>query len=184
MKNILLTGNPGVGKTTLIQKILHEVEGMAGGFYTQEMRENSRRTGFEIVTFTGKRGVLASISFKSPHRVGKYGVDVPGFDELAVQELQRALQQDDLIVIDEIGKMELFSKIFREMVRESLDSEKRLLATITKSRNAFVDNIKKRSDVQLITVTESNRNSLVSDLVNMINIEFMEKCKSTDDRKT
>lgn len=70
MRNILLTGDPGVGKTTLIQKVVQDLSGNAGGFYTKEIRENSRRIGFEIVTFSGRRGILASTKIRSPLNVG------------------------------------------------------------------------------------------------------------------
>ncbi|MFQ5824446.1 MAG: NTPase [bacterium] len=166
MKNILLTGRPGVGKTSLIQKIVHEFKGKAGGFYTQEIRNHNRRTGFEIVTLLGIKGILSSVDIKSPFRVGKYGVNLKDLEEIAVREIEKALQRDDLIVVDEIGKMELFSKNFQAVILKALNSPKPFLATITKSSNPFTDKIKKRNDVLLIEVTEENRNSIILEIIN------------------
>ena len=168
MKNILLTGRPSVGKTTLIQKIVSEFKGKAGGFYTQEIRKNQRRTGFEIVTFSGIRGILSSVYLKSPFHVARYRVNLKDLEEIGVREIEKALEEDDLIVVDEIGKMELFSSKFQTAITCVLDSPKIFLGTIMKGKNSFADKIKKRSDVFLVEVTEENRDSLIFEILKQV----------------
>jgi nucleoside-triphosphatase len=168
MKNILLTGRPGIGKTTLIQKIVDEFKGKAGGFYTREIRENHRRTGFEIVTFSGIKGILSSVQIKGPFRVGRYGVNLKDLEEIGVREIEKALDKDDLIVVDEIGKMELFSQKFKTAVTRALESPKPFLGTIMQGRNPFADKVKKRSDVSFVQVNERNRNSLIFEILRQI----------------
>lgn len=168
MKNILLTGSPGVGKTTLIQKIVRDYDGKAGGFYTQEITKNQRRTGFEIVTFSGVRGVLSSVYLKSPFHVGRYRVNLKDLEEIGVREMEKALEKDDLIVVDEIGKMELFSSKFQTAITRILASPKIFLGTIMKGKNSFADKIKERSDVFLVEVTEENRNSLIFEILKQV----------------
>ena len=107
--NILLTGYPGSGKTTVMTRLLALGGFNAGGFYTEEIREGNTRKGFKIITLGGDEAVLAEVGFPSKYRVGKYGVNVKGIEEVAVRALENALASKDLIIIDEIGKMECYS---------------------------------------------------------------------------
>jgi nucleoside-triphosphatase len=158
---LLLTGPPGVGKTRVIQKILTRTEMKTGGFYTQEMREKGRRTGFSLRTLDGRQGVLAHIDYQGGYRVGRYGVDIAVFEALALPALERALEQKELIVIDEIGKMELFSRRFQEMVLHILDqAEQHLLGVIHQGSDVFVAAIKRRRDVEIMAVSQANREGL------------------------
>jgi nucleoside-triphosphatase len=153
--NILVTGKPGVGKTTLIAKV---IEGQTvSGFFTKEIRKNKNRVGFSIETVDGKKGVLAHVNIESPFRVSKYRVNLKDIDEICVP----SLNTKGIIVIDEIGKMELFSRKFREKVVEILDT-RRVIATIMEQPHPFTDRIKQRNDVRLFTVTQENRNHLVN----------------------
>ena len=168
MKNILLTGVPGIGKTTIIQKVLGQTSARVGGFYTQEIREGKRRVGFRIVSLDGKEGILAHTHSKSRWRVGKYGVNVEETDRIGVAALERAVEESDLIVIDEIGRMELFSERFRQAVVHCLDSRTDVLGTIQMKRLPSLDTIRSRKDVVLIEVTTGNRHSLPETILNMI----------------
>lgn len=168
MKNILVTGNPGIGKTTLVQKIADEIQGKVGGFYTRERQERGRRTGFEIVTLSGKTGVLADVNLPGRYRVGKYGVNLKDLEDLAIPEIYETLEKGGLVIIDEIGKMELFSGEFKNAVLTALDSKEPVLATIAKHHNPFTDKIKKRDDVKILNMTEANRDSLKSEILNLI----------------
>jgi nucleoside-triphosphatase THEP1 len=172
IKNVLLTGKPGAGKTTALIAVVKMLGGSAGSFYTGEIREKGERTGFSIVTLSGERRVMASKAFKSACRVGKYGVDVEAIDATAVAAIEDALRHNDIIVIDEIGKMELFSKKFREAVTKALDSEKPVAGVIMENHNEFAGRVKEREDVMLIEVTASNR-----DRVPVLLKERIEKLK-------
>ncbi len=159
--NLLLTGLPGCGKTTVVEKVVAALpSGAAGGFVTYELREGDRRVGFEVCTLDGRRAVLAHVNIRSRHRVGRYGVDVEAFEEVGVQALEEALVARRLIVIDEIGKMELFSERFRQAVVEALDAAQPVLATITYRPHPWCDRIKAREDVEVWTVTQGNRDAL------------------------
>lgn len=156
----LLTGRPGVGKTTLVKKIIDRMPSVSmDGFYTKEIRAKGTRLGFELQGLSGHRRVLAHVDVTGPNRVGKYGVDTAGFERyLAGSNLLRP--DIDLIVIDEIGKMELFSNMFRGLVLELLNTDKHLLATIAFKGGGFIRAVKQRSDVHLFEITPENRDRL------------------------
>ncbi|HWO43177.1 MAG TPA: NTPase [Candidatus Eisenbacteria bacterium] len=165
---LLLTGNPGVGKTTLVRAVLQQLRGITcAGFYTAETRQAGRRTGFKIVTLDGHEATLASLGRLKP-TVGKYSIHVEAFEALIGPCLDPVTAGADLYVIDEIGKMELFSPLFRTRIIELLDRPANLLATITKHGNGFVAQIKRRSDVELIEVTRANRDALAQALARAI----------------
>lgn len=153
----LLTGMPGTGKTSLIKEITAEMGGRAGGFYTEEVRAGGVRQGFRIVTLGGQTAGLAHVSTRSPHRVSKYGVDIEGLERVGVTALQRAAEEADIIVIDEIGKMELLSKKFKTTVLEIIESGKKSLGTIMLKSDPWADMIKKKPQVQIITLNRNNR---------------------------
>ena len=111
---LLLTGPPGVGKTTVIHTVLSGIKITTGGFYTHEMRKGGRRVGFALKTLDSNEGVLARIDYQGRHRVGRYGVDLGLFEAMALPALEGALRTKRLIIVDEIGRMELFSRRFQE----------------------------------------------------------------------
>ena len=160
LKNIFITGNPGVGKTTLVHTLFRELNIPAGGFYTQEIRASGKRTGFKILTLDGQEGVLASVDIRSPHKVGRYNVNMRDLEEIGVKSIVNALENHSLIVIDEVGKMELFSKQFQKALLQALDSEKPVLGTIMQRDNSFTRNIKRRQDTEVITLTRANFKSV------------------------
>ena len=162
--NILITGKPGCGKTTLIKQIIEELRLNAGGFYTQEMRIGGRRVGFKIISVDGNESILAHVDIKSPYRVSKYGVNIESIEKIGVKSILKALEENDVIVIDEIGKMELFSPRFKEVVNKALNSEKMLLATILLAPNPFTDKIKRRQDVKLFYLTPENREKVKEEI--------------------
>jgi nucleoside-triphosphatase len=154
--HILLTGKPGSGKTTLIKKLVDGLDS-CGGFYTEEIREKGERTGFKIKTLEGKEGVLAGQGFRSNYNLGKYGVNIRDLDEIGVKAIEQALLNKDIIVIDEIGKMELFSERFKCAVLKVLESGKRLLGVIHIATLPFLNKIRQRSDIILFEVTLHNQ---------------------------
>jgi len=156
-KNYLVTGPPGCGKTTLIQKIVKDLGTLPmAGFYTEEIREGRERVGFALVGLDGKRGVLSHVDVRGPHRVGRYGVDVAGFESF-LQDLDIGKSAPRLIVVDEIGKMECISGLFRKLVKESLDSAVPFLGTIALRGTPPIERIKGRPDVKLISMSLENR---------------------------
>jgi len=159
---ILLTGRPGVGKTTVIMKVAEGFRGRAGGFYTEEIRKGNLREGFRIRTLDGRDEILAHVSRPGPFRVGRYGVDVDAFDEIAIPSLERALERQELIIIDEVGKMELFSRRFRSLVHRILGSDKKILGVIHQRTDPFTQRIRQLPAVEILAVTETNRNVLPS----------------------
>ena len=165
MKQVyLLTGRPGTGKTNLIKQAVAGMMGRAGGFYTEEIRGQGARKGFRLVTLDGKEAILAHIKIQSRYRVGKYGVDVDALDRVGVVELKRAILQCRLVVVDEIGRMELFSDSFRETVLEIIDSGRWLLGTIMLDSNPWADAIKRRPEVYLAPVTGANNQHALASL--------------------
>jgi nucleoside-triphosphatase len=168
MKNILICGPPGVGKTTLIKKILENIDLKAGGFYTEEIKENNRRVGFKIISLDNQEGILAHISIKNSRRVGRYGVNIYDLENIGVKCLNQALKDDGLILIDEIGKMEVFSEEFKEKVLDCLNSEKFVLATIGIGGDKFISKIKERKDIVLFTINRENRDRLIDRISSLI----------------
>ncbi|XXG60073.1 hypothetical protein AAC387_Pa04g2058 [Persea americana] len=138
-KCFLFTGPPGIGKTTLVMKVLESLKISipslkVRGFYTREVRHGTERVGFEVVTLDGRRGPLASTTYSSAESlrwpsVGKYKVDTASFESLAMPELQ-VKEDTELFIIDEVGKMELYSASFFPAVLKVLESNIPILATI------------------------------------------------------
>ena len=160
----LLTGAPGTGKTTIIRAVISASKAKAGGFYTQEIRQGMVRLGFEIVTLDGSRAVLAHVDIRGPQRVGKYGVDVASLDRVAVPAMRQAIRECDIVVVDEIGKMELLSPAFRKVLIEALNSERRLVGTIMLQPHPFADQIKRDSRVQVVRVSKTNRQQIIHEV--------------------
>lgn len=161
MNNLLITGVPGVGKTTFMIR-LSEVLGEPRpvGFITREIREAGSRLGFEIVGCDGSRRLLSHVEIRSRYHVGKYGVDVAGFEEY-LASLDRERTGTSPVIIDEIGKMECYSPLFRDMVMGMLESDRLFIATVARKGTPFIESIKKRDDVILFELTRENRDILL-----------------------
>jgi len=154
---LLLTGAPGTGKTTIVRDALSASRASTGGFYTEEIRQGSARLGFQIVTLDGSRAVFAHVDFRGQQRVGKYGIDVACLERLAIPTMRRAILECDIVVVDEIGKMELLSSSFRDALMEALNRGKRLLGTIMLHPHPFADQIKRDPRVRVVLLSRSNR---------------------------
>ncbi|XP_045186896.1 nucleoside-triphosphatase THEP1-like [Mercenaria mercenaria] len=178
-RHIMLTGQPGIGKTTLVKKVCEKLEDenwQCQGFYTEEKREDGQRVGFDVVTFDGQSGALARVVDRDnpvagrSYMVGRYNVLLQSFEKIALPSLAiKPSEYTRVIVIDEIGKMELFSRSFTQTVKDLLKHPKTtVFATVPVRANPFVEEIKNRDDVQLYTVTKENRNQLVNEVVDAI----------------
>jgi nucleoside-triphosphatase THEP1 len=154
--NILLTGPPRSGKSTLIEKVIKRVKRPATGFFTRELREKGRRVGFLIETLDGKTGLLAHQNIKSNYRVGRYKVNIEDLDQIAVPSMLPSTD-DQLVVIDEIGKMECFSHFFKETLLRALSAENQVIGSIALKGDRFIQTIKNRDDVILVFITQTSR---------------------------
>jgi nucleoside-triphosphatase len=161
----LLTGRPGTGKTSLIKQAVAGLGSRAGGFYTEEVREAGARLGFRLVTLDGREMVLAHVDFSKRLRVGKYGVDVPALDRVGVPALLRAARNNDLVVVDEIGRMELLSGEFRQAVLEIINGGGKVLGTVMLQRDPFADAVKRHPRVKVVTLTRDNRSETLKELL-------------------
>ncbi len=159
MKNIFLTGPPSSGKTTIIKKIISRLEKPAKGFYTQEILANNKRQGFKMATLDGREGLLGHKNIKSKYSVSKYGVSIENIDNIAVPAIMPD-NENELIILDEIGKMECFSDKFKKYTLKILDAPNIVLGTIAIGGTDFIKEIKRREDIQIIEVTKNNRNEL------------------------
>ena len=166
MKNIFLTGPPSSGKTTVIKKIITGLKKPAKGFYTEEIRVDGKRQGFKMITLNGKEGLLGHRDIKSDYTVSKYGVSIENIDNIAVPAIIPD-NQSQIIILDEIGKMECFSKKFKEAALQALDSNNTVIGTIAISGTEFIRKIKERCDMKIIEATESNRHELSDKILSM-----------------
>ncbi len=164
-KHLLLTGPPGCGKTTVILRLVERLRDLRlAGFYTEEMRERGQRVGFEIVGLSGQRAALAHVRSSSRHRVGRYGVDTAALEAMVQLELTDQAGEADIIVIDEIGKMELTCPSFVEVMPRLLDGGVPMVATVALHGAGLIAQVKIRGDVQLVEVAGHNRDQLPEEL--------------------
>jgi nucleoside-triphosphatase len=162
---LLLTGSPGVGKTTVLMKTvsaLKEKGCCVGGMISREAREGGTRVGFEILDLSsGRRGWLAHVNQKSGPQVGKYRVNLEDLNSIGAQAVTEAVENCDVVAVDEVGTMELFSAKFKEAVQKALESRKPVLAVVHgKARDKLINEAKSRQDSETFTVTQENRNKL------------------------
>lgn len=157
---ILLEGRPGVGKTTVARRLLamlRERPVDVAGFTTEEIQDRGRRVGFRIESASGERATLAHVDVPGPPRVGRYGVDTAAFEKVALPALARPAA---VILIDELGKMELLSAAFQDRIAALFESAPMLVATTQASPHPFTDALKARQGVDVIRVSEENRAGL------------------------
>ncbi|MEJ2688462.1 MAG: NTPase [Deltaproteobacteria bacterium] len=166
---LLLTGAPGIGKTTVVKKVAAALSDFnICGFYTEEIRVNGVRKGFELATFQGERWIMARADLPSDHRVGKYGVDVTAIDA-AVRIALAEQREADLLLIDEIGKMECLSDLFVQRVSSLLASDKRVVvATVAQAGGGFIAEVKKLPGVTLWQITMRNRDGIPAKVISWV----------------
>jgi nucleoside-triphosphatase len=169
-RTILLAGRPGVGKTTIIREIAERLGNSAGGFYTAEIRKGGRRQGFKIITLDGEEGILSHVDVKGPPRVSKYGVNLRDLEGIGVTALIQAVTNERCVVVDEIGKMELLSQRFREVVLAAIEGDSTVVGTVLKAWNPWVDDLKALPQVTILEATEANRDHMAQRVLSLLDI--------------
>lgn len=179
-----VTGRPGVGKTTVV---LNAVNGLrdkgytVGGMLSSEVRERGTRIGFEIRDLTtGQKGWLAHIEQPTGPQVSKYRVNLHDLDQIGARSVQNAIKDADVVIVDEIGPMELFSSIFKQTIKDLITSDKLVLGVIHHSaRDPVIDSIKARKDAEIIEATMENRQDLHNLLIQKA-IQFLAEVRNAD----
>jgi nucleoside-triphosphatase len=167
---LLLEGRPGIGKTTVARRLLHllqEAGVPVGGFTTAEPRTGGRREGFLVEAVSGAQEVLAHVDRPGPPRVGRYGVDLAALDRVALPAL-RTPGTGGVVVVDELGKMELASAPFRDAVMQLLDRDVAVVATVHQARHQFTDALRRRPGIRVVRVTEATRDALPEQLMDRL----------------
>lgn len=171
---LLITGPPRGGKSTIVERLIEAIPGKSG-FITKEVREAGERIGFEIITHTGARKILSSIRLDTPYKVprstgGVYNVDVDGFNHMLAPLFHYGTT--DLLYIDEIGRMELFSEQFKALVETYLDAPNDFIGTIASAyEDDFTRSIKKRQDVTIIEITAEDREQKYNELRQLLSMQ-------------
>jgi nucleoside-triphosphatase len=167
---LLLEGRPGIGKTTVARRLLHllrEAGVPVGGFTTAELRTGGRREGFLVEAASGAHALLAHVDLPGPPRVGRYGVDLAAFDRVALPAL-RTPRTGGVVIVDELGKMELASAAFRDAVMQLLERDVAVVATVHQARDRFTDALRRRPDIRVVRVTEATRDALPEQLMDRL----------------
>lgn len=157
-KNIFLTGAPSSGKTTVINKVIKDLNRPTNGFYTEEERTSGKRVGFLMNTLDGKKAYLAHQDIRSEFHIRRYGVSIENIETIAVPSINPV--NNNIIILDEIGKMECFSEVFKSAVIKALESSNIVVGTITFGGDNFIQGIKDRDDIEITEVTGDNRDLL------------------------
>jgi len=176
---ILVTGQPGIGKTSVLLRAVDVLKARGyrvGGMVSREVREGGVRVGFEIVDFeTGRRGWLAHVNQPTGPQVSKYRVNLNDLNVIGASSILNAVANADVVVVDEIGPMELFSHTFKEAVAQAIRSEKPMLGTVHhRARDPLITTIKAREDAEILEVTYENRESLHNLIIDKV-IQFLQK---------
>ncbi len=164
---ILVTGPPGVGKTTLVRRAVELLLPMRiSGFYTEEVRGRAGRTGFRIVTLDGRTARLATAGGKGGTRVGRYQVHVDALEKVC--DALEAGPGVDVVVVDEIGKMECLSPAFVEAARRALSGEVAVLGTVARAGGGFIAEAKRMAGVEVIELSWESRERATDEIARRI----------------
>lgn len=176
---LLITGSPGVGKTTLLLKVAEALKAKGinvGGMISRDVRTSGSRVGFEVTDLSsGNKGWLASVHQERGPQVGKYRVDIDDLNDVGVKAILDACEKLDAVVVDEIGPMELFSEKFREAVKKAVESKMLVVSAIHwKMGGELIDSIKKREDAEIHILTSENRDHVLEEIIREA-LDFLSK---------
>ena len=166
MNNIFLTGAPSSGKTTVIKKVIKGLEKPANGFFTEEKKASGKRVGFLMKTLKGEEAYLAHQDIESEFHIRRYGVSIENIEKIAIPSIEP--RGDNIIILDEIGKMECFSEAFKKAAQRALGAPNIVVGTITFGGSDFILEVKKRSDIRIMEVTPDNRDGLPDTILEYI----------------
>ncbi|MDI6690568.1 MAG: NTPase [Candidatus Bathyarchaeota archaeon] len=181
---LLLTGSPGIGKTSVLLKTVEALKAKdysVGGMISREVRSCGRRVGFEILDLgSSRRGWLAHVNQKVGPQVGKYRVNLADLDNIGAEAILKAIAECDVIAIDEIGPMELFSEKFRLAVKRAVESPKPIIGVVHwKAKHRLIDEVKAREDAEIYAVTYENRDR-IHEAILVKAIEYFESKRKSD----
>jgi nucleoside-triphosphatase len=173
-----ITGLPGAGKTHALLKVIEMLESddlKVGGMITEPIIEDNKRVGFYVIDWqTKNKAVLANVDIHSKFMVGKFGVDLSALEDVGVTALTKGCEEADVVVIDEVGKMEVESEKFDAAVKAALDVNKPIILTLhKKSRNPLLQDIRRRDDIRILEVTPINRNLLPYKIMKLMKGELL-----------
>jgi nucleoside-triphosphatase len=168
-----ITGLPNAGKTQALIKViemLEEGDQKVGGMITEPITKDNRRVGFYVMDWlTKEKDILAHVDFESKIMVGRYKVNLDALEQVGVKAIESANDNCDIIIIDEVGRMEVESEKFVEIVKKVLEEDKPLILTLhKKSRNPLLQDIRRRDDVRILEVTPINRNLLPYKIIKLM----------------
>lgn len=172
-----LSGVLGLGKTGTLKEIidmLNEEEVSVGGMITEPIMEDNRQKGYQVMNWqTKEKAVFAHLDFDSSIRVNGYGVDLDALNQVGVRAIEEAMKEEELVLVDEIGKIEVESEEFNEIVKIALKANKPILLTFNKkSRNPLLQDIRRRDDVRILELTDVNRDLLPYKVVDLLKEEM------------
>ena len=170
---VFLTGNPGCGKTTVIQRVCDTLQSKGtkpGGVISKEIRRDGARIGFTLEDImTHEAGILAHCEGTDGPRVGRYQVNLQDLQRVGAAAIRRAMAEADVIVVDELGPMELHSTPFILAVERALESPKHFIGTIHKrATHQLVTGIRSNPAHQIIEVTLDNREQMPNRIVEQL----------------
>ena len=159
-KNVFITGIPGVGKTTLLKKLAHDLSMLViKGFYKEKIVEDDSTRGFRVISFDYKEQILAHLFIEGPNKIDGFGVNIDGFEKFILPQLKN-INMVDLFIFDEIGKMECMSKSFCIDFEKILDADIPVIATYSHHSTFKFETLKKRKDTTILQMTSKNRDDI------------------------
>jgi nucleoside-triphosphatase len=163
--NVLITGAPGSGKTSVIKHLLHDLTPLViRGFYKEEIYENQTCKGYRILTFDYREHILAHVHYEGPDRIGPFGVNIEGFEKFILPEFNSSIPTE-LYIIDEIGRMECLSLVFCDKLTVLLDSPIPLIATVDPIIFDRFKNLRHREDTSIVWITRKNKANLWKEVI-------------------